>query len=337
MSRTQSEEFRAFWGGPPLTAYEELSLTSVVSRGHHVMLYSYDKALRVPAGVELLSAEEILPGTIHEFVYPNGDRSIALQSDLFRYEVLRRYGGWYFDLDIVLLSEDLPSDPIFLARQDKHFVNAAVMKFSPDHPLMKLAADNARSLVDSCEWGSIGPRLLTRLVNDHGMGHLLSPQAAAFVIQPDDVPLLFMPEHRAALEGRVSGANFVHLWNEIWRRARVLKGYGPPEGSFLDVLFRRFGITVPPAGRLSAQAVESWFREMHLVRAIKQMYGEDFHTRDLAIGIEKALWEREYMLRSLSWRVTVPLRWLIKTVRRVSAATARWKLARRNSATARHR
>jgi hypothetical protein len=96
MSRTQSEELRAFWGGPPLTAYEELSLTSVVSRGHRVMLYSYDKALRVPAGVELLSAEEILPGTIHEFVYPNGDRSIALQSDLFRYEVLRRYGGWYF-------------------------------------------------------------------------------------------------------------------------------------------------------------------------------------------------------------------------------------------------
>ena len=148
MSRTQSEEFRAFWGGPPLTAYEELSLTSVVSRGHRVMLYSYDKTLRVPAGVELLSAEEILPGTIHEFVYPNGDRSIALQSDLFRYEVLRRYGGWYFDLDIVLLSEGLPSDPIFLARQDKHFVNAAVMKFSSDHPLMKSAADNARSLVD---------------------------------------------------------------------------------------------------------------------------------------------------------------------------------------------
>ena len=68
------EEFHAFWSGPQLTPYEELSLASVVSRGHRVLLYSYDSTLRVPSGVELRPAENILPGAIREFVYPNGDR-----------------------------------------------------------------------------------------------------------------------------------------------------------------------------------------------------------------------------------------------------------------------
>src|SRR5690242_8573274 len=108
------EEFRAFWGGPSLSAYEELSLASVIGRGHRVLLYSYDSGLRVPPGVELRPAEEITLGPIREFVYPNGDRSIALHSDLFRYQVLRSHGGWYFDLDVVLLADELPRGDIFL-------------------------------------------------------------------------------------------------------------------------------------------------------------------------------------------------------------------------------
>jgi hypothetical protein len=221
---------------------------------------------------------------------------------------------------VVLLADDLPKGEIFLARQDKDYVNGAIMRFPANHPLMVSAANAAFSLTDQSEWGTIGPRLLTRLVQEQGMQRLLLHQSEAFAVQPEEVPLLFAPSHRDNLEARVSGSHFIHLWNEIWRRARVLKGYGPPEGSFLDSLFRRFGVPVSPAGRLSPQAVESWFREMHLMRAIRYRYGEDFHTQDYQTGIEQALWEREYMLRSISWKITAPLRSLTKTVRRAAAA-----------------
>jgi hypothetical protein len=262
------QEFRAFWSGPPLSAYEELSLTSFVTRGQRVMLYSYNTKLRVPDGVELIDANEVLPGgRVHEFVYPTGERSPALHSDLFRYEALRRFGGWYFDLDVVLLRDQPPSVDIYVARQDEAFINGAVMHFPPNAPLLVAATQAAPDLMHDPEWGAIGPALLTRLVDQFGLAHAVRSSSAAFAVRMTETCQLFLPEHRDALERRTKEADFVHLWNEVWRRIRIPKNYGPPEGSFLDSLFRRFGIVFAPEARLSAKAVESWFaRPMLLAR-----------------------------------------------------------------------
>ena len=51
---------------------------------------------------------------------------------------------------------------------------------------------------------------------------------------------------------------------------RIPKNLGPPEGSFLDVLFRRFGIDVPQGARLSSDAIEGWFREFWVMKELKQ-------------------------------------------------------------------
>ncbi|HEY6733687.1 MAG TPA: hypothetical protein VI256_07810, partial [Roseiarcus sp.] len=55
------EEVRAFWTGPRLSPYEELSLLSFVATGARVLLYSSDMTLRVPDGVELMDVNELLP------------------------------------------------------------------------------------------------------------------------------------------------------------------------------------------------------------------------------------------------------------------------------------
>ena len=132
----RQQQFRAFWSGPPLSVYEELSLASFVARGQQVIVYSYDRSLRVPQGVELADANEIMPGgRIYEFVHPWGERTPALHSDLFRYELLRRLGDWYFDLDVVLLRDSPPECSIYLGREDEAIINGAVMRLPPglDH------------------------------------------------------------------------------------------------------------------------------------------------------------------------------------------------------------
>jgi hypothetical protein len=68
----------------------------------------------------------------------------------------------------------------------------------------------------------------------------------------------------------VASSDFVHLWNDLWRALRIPKNLGPPEGSFLDVLFRRFGIEVPQGARLSSDAIENWFREFWVMKELKQ-------------------------------------------------------------------
>lgn len=331
-----AEQFHTFWAGAPLSAYEELGLASLLARGQRIRLYSYDKALRVPDGVERVDANEVLPADrIFGFVHPNGETSPTLHANLFRYEALRRFGGWYCDLDIVLVGDHPPVTDVYFAREDKTFVNNAVLRFPPGAPLMVAAAEAARGFMASAEWGVSGPKLLTRLIEEHGLSQMALPWTAAYPVRTTEVAQLFLPEHREELEDRAAGADFVHLWNQIWRRVRIPKELGPPEGSFLDSLFRSFGIRVAPAGRMSAQAVASWFHEFNVIADARRVSGNLSTIAELTHALEHARvkeadntrlaeitakaaelrWERDQLLKSTSWRVTAPLRVISQALR----------------------
>ena len=299
--------FHGFWGGPPLSAYEELCLASLVTRGQRVFLYSYDRHLRVPGGVELVDANEIVPAErIHEFVYPNGERSAALHSDLFRYEVLRQRGGWYFDLDIVMLAAHPPADELYIARQDDGFVNGAIIKLPADSPVIRAAIDQSRALLSAghAEWGAIGPALLTRLVTQFGLEPQVRPWSSAYPVKAVEAIDLFLPEHADRLKSQSARADFVHLWNEIWRRIRIPKNYGPPEDSFLDDLFKRYAVEFRPEARLSADAIRSWRSDFFFLHSIDQKLPHGRSLDDIARAVE----ERDQMAASRSWRLTRPLR-----------------------------
>ncbi|MBV8402224.1 MAG: hypothetical protein JOZ17_26405, partial [Acetobacteraceae bacterium] len=242
-------EVRAFWTGPQLSPYEELSLRSFVHGGARVFLYSPIKNLRVPEGVELVDAAEILSGDVHSFTFGDGARSPALHSDLFRYLAIQRHGGWYADLDIVLLGKELPRNKVYLAWESEKLVNGAVMTFPANSPFVSTAVEEAWKLLPEAGPGaplskriSLGPELVTRLVHEYALDHLVQPRSSAYEITYDEIPSMFDPSLRDELEERVSKSHFVHFWNEIWRRVRIPQNFGPPADSFLDGLFRRFGI-----------------------------------------------------------------------------------------------
>src|SRR3954469_16040304 len=141
------QEVRAFWTGPALSLYEQLSLSSFVAAGARVELFSYDKDLAVPDGVALVDAHELLPGEVHQFRHASGDKSLALHSDLFRYVALEKFGGWYVDVDIVCLGRQLPTGDVYIARETEKVVNGAVMKFPAHAPLLTAAVAEARRLL----------------------------------------------------------------------------------------------------------------------------------------------------------------------------------------------
>ncbi len=273
---TVRPEVRAFWTGPQLSPYEELCLLSFVAAGARVFVYSRDKTLRVPDGVERVDLDEILTGEVHHFTFADGDRSAALHSDLFRYIAIRQFGGWYVDLDVICLGEQLPECKVYLARESEKLVNGAVMKFPAHAPVLEAAIEEAFKLLPEARPGaplsariSIGPELVTRLVNDYALDHLVRPRSSAYEIGYDEIPLMFDPLFCEELNERVAGSDFVHLWNEIWRRVRIPKHYGPPAGSFLDGLFRRFGILFAEDARLSAETIAVWFQERALISQLK--------------------------------------------------------------------
>lgn len=271
------QEVRTFWTGPNPSYYEELSLRSAVASGARVLLYTYNRSLTVPEGVELVDAREVLSGPLYQFHHNDGDLSLALHSDLFRYLAIQKFGGWYMDLDIVVMTAQLPDDKIYLAYQEDGVANAAVMKFPAQSPIMTAAIEEAMRLLPAAgtaapgaDHGIVGPKLITRLSSEYAIDHLVRPKVSAYEIHPNEVLMFFDPRQCEAVFERLASSDFVHLWNDLWRALRIPKNLGPPEGSFLDSLFKRFGIDVPQGARLSFEAVEGWFREFWVMKELKQ-------------------------------------------------------------------
>lgn len=269
-------EVRLFWTGPPLSPYEELSLRSFVAAGARVLLYTTIEDLAVPEGVERVDAREVLSGQVHQFTFADGVRSPALHSDLFRYLAIHRFGGWYADLDIVAVGKEMPRDKVYVARESDVLLNGAVMKFPAGSPFLSAAIEEAWRLLPEAGPGaplskriSIGPRLVTQLARDYALDHLVRPQSSAYEIASAEIPLMFDPGHREELDERIADSDFVHLWNEVWRWARIPKNFGPPAGSFLDGLFRRVGMTFADDARLSAESVAVWFRERSILEELR--------------------------------------------------------------------
>jgi hypothetical protein len=278
----QRQEVRAFWTGPSLSLYEQLSLTSFVAAGARVQLFSYEPDLVVPDGVELVDANELLPGPVHQFRHASGDKSLALHSDLFRYVAIEKFGGWYVDVDVICVGQSLPDDEVYIARQTEQVINGAVMKFPAHSALMTTAIREARRLLPQTAMESshearvlIGPTLMTRLLAEFDLESKVQPRSRAYEIGYDEILAMFDPASCERLQSRVADSDFIHLWNEVWRWIRIPKSYGPPEGSYLDGLFRRFGLRVSPQARLSYGALTDWFREHRLLQDIKYRLGDD--------------------------------------------------------------
>ena len=305
------QEVRIFWTGPALSLYEQLSLKSFVAAGARVQLFSYDDEVALPDGVEFINANDILPGPVYAFRHASGDQSLALHSDLFRYVAIEKYGGWYVDADIVFIGNQLPESPVYVARETEQVINGAVMKFPAHAPLLVTAIAEARRLLPQTAMSSthearlmIGPPLVTRLLREFSLDHMVRPRSSAYEIGYDEIPAFFDPGSCERLQERVADSDFTHLWNEVWRWVRIPKNYGPPEGSYLDSLFRRFDIKISPRARLSYGAITDWFREHRLLQDVKYRVGADRLPADAMDRLTG--WFRDHYLPQDSREIDAP-------------------------------
>ena len=301
-SVTPREEVRTFWTGPVLSYYEILSLKSLVATGARVFVYSYEKDLNVPDGVELVDADDILSGEVHEFRHANGDKSLALHSDLFRYAALQRYGGWYADLDIICLKDKLPDAKTYFAFMADKLLNSAILKFTARSAFMDTVMNEAWQTLPEASAAytdaarvSVGPTLFTRMIYEHGMYHLVLQKSKAYELAYHETMAFFDPKRCEETMARLADSDFTHLWNEEWRMIRIPKNFGPPKGSFLDAMFRRFDIDIPERARLQPEAIEAWMREHRLLKDIRIKLGiervGEFTLDELAYSIQTFGWQ----------------------------------------------
>lgn len=258
-------EVVTFWTGSPLSRYEQLSLASFARRNHAVKIYTYEPELITPNGVELRDANEILPlsGLAADLIERG---AFALLSDVIRYRLLRAglMERTWVDTDIVLLSDDLPAGEYLFAWEGPKMVNSAVLRAPSESVLLNrllgaVAGLDAHDAV-AAPWGSFGPKLLTRFVDELGLkSHALFPHTL-YPIHYSQVWRLFDPASRDWCLSVTHQASALHLWNEFIRRAG-LRDRRPPDESFLAELFAENEIEWD-AAPVRESEIQQWAKEI---------------------------------------------------------------------------
>lgn len=230
------EVVRMLWiggcGGGRLPAAQAACVASFVGAGHAVELFCYEELEGVPWWVRVRDAREIMAeGEV--FAYgPAAGRSagsLAACSNIFRYELLLREGGYWVDTDVYCVRE-LPREEVVIAgertKTGEVMATNCVMRLPAGHELAaRCLEESRRADRGAIRFGEIGPRLVDRVVGELGLRGVVR---GAEVFCPVD-----WMEYRRAVEvvgagegvgtgggvrGRVpEGCCGVHLWNEMWR------------------------------------------------------------------------------------------------------------------------
>jgi len=200
---------------------------SFFARGCAVELHTCDPHLAVPDWIRRRDAAEMLPiDRVWRYQHGFCRGSPSPHSNLFRYEMLRRLGGWWVDMDIVMLREDLPAEDFYFAQliDGDAVLNVAALKAPAGRPILADAVARCRELGETPHRGQVGPYRWTGLVAKHGLGRYRRPCDAVHAVSARDIPALFDPARRQDVETAIRQADFFHLFNEVWRGSGVPRG-----------------------------------------------------------------------------------------------------------------
>lgn len=135
---------QSLWIGNPLSNLEKLCVQSFLDHGHEFHLYVYDDIDGIPDGATVKDANEIISSS-EIFQFKNG---YAQFSDLFRFEMLYKIGGFWVDMDTVCIKPFVFADeiiiqthPTFLSR----FINTTI-RFPAGHEAMQKLIAQCRNI-----------------------------------------------------------------------------------------------------------------------------------------------------------------------------------------------
>ena len=234
----QPTECASLWIGERLGPIERACLRSVMRQGHPLSLYVYGAVEGVPEGVTVRDASAVVP---EEQIIRHRRGSLALFSDLFRFELLRRGLGTWIDCDMYLVAQLDGSSSYLFGHEGERFVNTGVLRIPADSPILapllsvfegrvvpfwlpltaRLAARlrlwrDGNTDVTRMPWGSAGPKALTAMVHSHGLQEHVQPPEVFCPVSYRAADWIRDP--RRQLEDVIKPRTVaVHLWNECIR------------------------------------------------------------------------------------------------------------------------
>jgi len=234
------------WIGKELGPVHTACLRSMMRQGHEVVLHSYGAPHDLPAGVKLFDANKLMSES--EIFRHKETGSLTLASDRYRYRILREGMGPYVDCDVYFL-KPLPDREYILGWQTDVEINNAVLGAPYDSDLVKglLSASNDQYFippwinnkkqaklrlrkkvgfpkhVSEQPWGTIGPILLTHLVNELGLNSSVQDSDIFYPLSWDQLNLLYV-DGLTIYDLSTPRTVGVHLYNSALKMENIKPG-----------------------------------------------------------------------------------------------------------------
>ena len=238
-----------FWMGK-LSNYEVVCIESFYKKGFETILWTYDSTNAylndLVEGIQIKNAEEIVPKSyLEKFKQNNQKNNLSSFSNYFRYKLLTKNGGWWFDTDCYCLKSvddfiKLAKDKnILIGKTKDNLINGSVI-FLNDKKLFDDLIEYIESKLKiknyNFYWGEIGPYLLTEYFED--IIDVLPP-SVFYQINPNEFHYIFDSRKNKKVEVRESlnDSYVLHFWNEMIRRFLINKSKLPPKDSYIFELF----------------------------------------------------------------------------------------------------
>ncbi|CAB0012557.1 unnamed protein product [Nesidiocoris tenuis] len=163
-------------------------------------------------------------------------------SDVLRYATLWKYGGYYADLDVVMLKPF--GDMInFVGAESDIDVAAGFLAFTHGHPLVHLAVVDLKQNYKGWDWGNNGPGVITRALKRYCMvrevtkmtkerckGVDVMPPSAFYAI-PWRKWKDYFATRRSDVDrvmATVNSSVAIHVWNYLSRNQSAVVGSNQP-------------------------------------------------------------------------------------------------------------
>ena len=249
---------QSLWIGSDLGTMERLCINSFLKHGYEYHLYVYEDIQNIPSGVIIKDANEIVDKS-EVFTYNN--KSFSAISNLFRFTLLYKKGGWWVDTDMVCTKyyDDTNDKYLFTSESNKKYnenkINAGIVKMPLGDPMLLEAIQRCQEakekiLKGEIVWG-IGPSTVKFLIEKYQLEEYVKPWTFAnscsghhfktiidtsFDTSKDKTLKGFELKYFNQIENKPENNHFIHLWNEHWRRNDIDKETQYPEDCLYEQL-----------------------------------------------------------------------------------------------------
>lgn len=233
-----SHIIQSLWIGDSLSKSEQLCVKSFVDNGHEYHLYTYGDVKNIPEGVIVKDGNEIVSEK-QIFRYKNG--SLSAFSNLFRFALLYRKGGYWADADLICTRHFVFNEPFVFSSEPvrgETKINAGLIKMPKDSKealdAVQMQIENKKKILSGeMQWGG-GPTTVKYLVEKYKLQKYVLPWQGICTCDYDMFHSLITPDFKKNnpklcsyvidnIKDIPDNMVGIHLWNEMWRRYNLDK------------------------------------------------------------------------------------------------------------------